>query len=373
MSLFTNCPLFSQVLIDITGHRFSSDGTKPSRRLKKLCSTIEVIDLNDVSESLVSSTARSPGKVRQSSCSVDLEKDVISLDSGDGNDSQSPGPVSCDQENTYTNHCNSVQSHLQDSSMQSSGNILHHSGLKNISLESETSNGLPDFFEAQDTNQISTSPPAEKNQDHNESLDSPHSWLNKALSPFTLTSPYYCPSEIDAAVFSDESLNLYNEDMDLKYPTCSFDKPESPFNVDEPQEKMHTNTLSPSSVPVNQTLSTSSQSPLLLSPTSTELLAGDSSETGSDLLIESPPVSPVKFSYPLSPPTQLVSGIKGSTSVLQASGMDSDGADISEPHAEDRQQISLVQYRKMKRLLGGPVQDMVNNLHCLFHKNNYDD
>ncbi|KAF5889325.1 CCR4-NOT transcription complex subunit 6 [Clarias magur] len=324
------------VLIDITGHHFSSDGTKPSRRLTKKpqCSTIEVIDLNDVSESLVSSTARS-------SCSVDLEKDVISLDSGDVIDGQSPVPVSCDQEDTYTNQWNSVQSLLQDRSMQSSGNTSPHSGLKNILLESETSNGLPDFFEAQDTNQTSTSPPAEKTPVHNESLDSPHSWLNKALSPFTFTSPYYCPSEIDAAVFSDESLIIYNEDTDQKYPTCRLDKPESPFDVDEPQEKMHTNTLSPSSEPVTQTLSTSDHAALLLSPTSTELLAGDSPETGSDLLIESPPVSPFKFSYTLSPPTQLVSGIKDSTSVLRASGMDADGADIPEPHAEDRQQISL--------------------------------
>ncbi|MCJ8733753.1 hypothetical protein PDJAM_G00227360 [Pangasius djambal] len=356
------------VLIDITEHRFSSDGSRPSQRLKKLpCSTIEIIDLNNVSESCVTFT-KPRGKVHQSSYTVNLEKDVICLDSVDGNGDQSPVPVSCDQENSYTNQHNGVQSCLQDSSTQPSENISDHSSLKDISLAFEPSNGLPEFFEAQNTNhtqQTSTSPPAEQNPDHDERLDSPHSWLNKALSPFSLDSPYYCPSEIDAAVFSDESLILYDDDKDQKYTTCSLDKTESPFEVGESmelQENTHTHTLSPyphtQSQLAPQALPTSDQAPLPASPTSTELLAGDSPETGSDLDMESPPISPVTSSYTPSPPSHLVLGIKDSASVLQASGMDSDDADLSERHTEDGQQISLVQFKKLKHLLGGRVQDM---------------
>ncbi|MCI4379659.1 hypothetical protein PGIGA_G00230800 [Pangasianodon gigas] len=356
------------VLIDITEHRLSSDGSRPSQRLKKLpCSTIEIIDLNNVSESCVSFT-KSRGKVHQSSYTVNLEKDVICLDSVDGIGDQSPVPVSCDQENAYTNQHNGVQSCLQDSSTQRSESISHHSSPKDISLAFEPSNGLSEFFEAQNTNhtqQTSTSPHAEQNPDHDERLDSPHSWLNKALSPFSLDSPYYCPSEIDAAVFSDESLILYDDDKDQKYTTCSLDKTKSPFEVGESmelQENTHTHTLSPypqtQSQLAPQTLPTSDQAPLPASPTSTELLAGDSPETGSDLDMESPPISPVKSSYTLSPPSHVVLGIKDSASVLQASGMDSDDADLSERQTEDGQQISLVQFKKLKHLLGGRVQDM---------------
>ncbi|KAB5570964.1 hypothetical protein PHYPO_G00219510 [Pangasianodon hypophthalmus] len=355
------------VLIDITEHRLSSDGSRPSQKLKKLpCSTIEIIDLNNVSESCVSFT-KLRGKVHQSSYTVNLEKDVICLDSVDGNGDQSPVPVSCDQENSYTNQHNGVQSCLQDSSTQWLENISHHSSPKDISLAFEPSNGLSEFFEAQNTNhtqQTSTSPHAEQNPDHDERLDSPHSWLNKALSPFSLDSPYYCPSEIDAAVFSDESLILYDDDKDQKYTMCSLDKTKSPFEVGESmelQENTHTHTLSPYPQTQSQLtpqLPTSDQAPLPASPTSTELLAGDSPETGSDLDMESPPISPVKSSYTLSPPSHVVLGIKDSTSVLQASDMDGDGAELSECHTEDGQQISLVQFKKLKHLLGGRVQDM---------------
>lgn len=299
---------------------------------------------------------------------------MICLDAGDGRDEQSPTPVSCDQENSYTNQHNGLhQSCLQDRNTHRSANISHSSvtGLKDSSLPFEPSNGPAECFEAQNTNrtrQTSTSPPAENTPDHVECLDSPHSWLNKALSPFSLDSPYYCPSEIDAAVFSDESLILYDDDEGQKYTTSSLDKPGSPFEVGKSmklQENAYTHTLPRSpqtqSQLAPQTLPTSERAPPPVSPTSTELLAGDSTETGSDLDMESPPVSPVRSSHTLSPPSHLALGIKDSASVLQESGADGDGDgdDLSEHHTEYRQQISLVQFKKLKHLLGGRVQDMV--------------
>lgn len=359
------------VLIDITEHSFSSDGPRASQRLKKLPrSTIEIIDLNNVSESCLGFTAKSCGKVHQSSYTANLATDVICLDSLDGDGGPSPVPVSRDLESPYTTQHNGVRSCLQDSSSQRSVTVSHPSSPKDISLAFEPSNGLLEFFEAQNTNhteQTSTSPLAENPPDHDERLDSPHSWLNKALSPFSLDSPYYCPSEIDTAVFSDESLILYDDDKGQKYTTCSLDQTESLFGVGESmelQEKTHAPTLATyprTQSELNpQTLPTSDRAPVPVSPTSTELLAGDSPETASDLDMESPPISPVKSSYTLSPPSRVALGVEDSPSVLQASGMDVDvdGADLSERQTEDAQQISLVQFKKLKHLFGGRVQDM---------------
>lgn len=367
------CSCSSQVLIDITEHSFSSDGPRATQRLKKLPrSTIEIIDLNNVSESCLSFTAKSCGKVHQSSYTANLATDVICLDSLDGDGGPSPVPVSRDLESSYTTQHNGVRSCLQDSSSQRSVTVSHPSSPKDISLAFEPSNGLLEFFEAQNTNhteQTSTSPHAENPPDHDERLDSPHSWLNKALSPFSLDSPYYCPSEIDTAVFSDESLILYDDDKGQKYTTCSLDQTESLFGVGESmelQEKTHAPTLATyprTQSELNpQTLPTSDRAPVPVSPTSTELLAGDSPETASDLDMESPPISPVKSSYTLSPPSRVALGVEDSPSVLQASGMDVDvdGADLSERQTEDAQQISLVQFKKLKHLFGGRVQDMVN-------------
>lgn len=381
-------PLFwvSQVLIDITEHRFS-DRPRSSQRLKKLpCSTIEIIDLNNESESRDSCTARPSGKVHLSSHTQNLDTDVICLDSGDGNGGQSRVPVSCDRDNSYTNQHNGLQSCLKDNTIQRSGSISHHSSLNDISLAFEPSDGFPECFEAQNTNhtqQTSTSPPAENNPDHDERLDSPSSWLNKALSPFSFGSPYYCPSELEAAVFSDESLILYDEKQGHKYTTCSPDKPRSTFEAAismELQENTHTHTSSPypqtRSQLTPQTPPTSDPAPPPVSPTSTELLAGDSPETGSELDMESPPISPVKSSPTLSPLPDFTLGVKDSASVLHSCGADgdpdadadADADDLSERHTEGVQQISVVQFKKLKHLLGGRGQDRVSILTAQFFK-----
>ncbi|KAK2839052.1 hypothetical protein Q7C36_013866 [Tachysurus vachellii] len=356
------------VLIDITENPFSPNGPRPSHTLKKLqCSTIEIIDLNNLSESRVSFPSKSRGKRHQAEYTVDLEKDVICLSSGDGNDGQSPVPVSHDQQNSYTKQCNSVRSCLQGSNAQRSVNVSPSSSLKDISLCLEASNEFLEFFKVQDTNrtqQTSASPPAENNLDHDASFDSSHSWLDKTLSPFSLDSAYYCPSEIDAAVFSDESLILIDNDQDQNYTSCSLDKTELPFEVDKsmaPQEKNPTQTSSPhpqtqkNSHLDPQTFPTPHRASLPTSPTSTELLAGDSPETGSDLDME----SPVNYPYTLSPPSHAVLGIEDSASVLQESGSDADAdtADLSEHRTDDGQQISLVQFKKLKYLLGARDQD----------------
>lgn len=369
--------MFSQVLIDITEHRFSSDGPKVLQKLKKPpCPTIKIIDLNDVSE------FRPTAKRREMPpYSVSFETDVICLD--DENGSPSPVPVSCDLNDSSPNERNGVQTCFRDNGTQRSANISRHSSLKGISSAFEPSNGLPEFFDAQETNRTrraSTSPPSEKNSDRDERLDSPHSWLDKTFSPFSLDSPYYCPSEIDAAVFSDESLILYSDDKDQIYQTCSLNKPEFSYEVGRSvQEKTHVHTGSPHLQTPSQLgpqkLPTSDQAPPPVSPTSTELLAGDSPDTGSDLDMESPPISPVNFSSTPSPPSHMVLCIKD-CSVLQASGVDGvdgdgggEGDGLSERHEEDRQQISLAQFRKLKHVLGGRVEDRVNVFIAYFLNN----
>ncbi|KAK3535588.1 hypothetical protein QTP70_017130 [Hemibagrus guttatus] len=349
------------VLIDITEHSFSPNGPRPSQTLKKLpCSTIEIIDLNNISESRGSLPSKSRGKHLQSEYTVNLEKDVICLDSGDGTDGQSPVPVSHDHENFYTKQHNGVQSCLQASNTQRSDSISNPSSPKDISLCFEPSDGFLEFLEAQNTNHTQQTPPSPPAEDNDASLDYPHSWLDKALSPFSLSSPYYCPSEIDAAVFSDESLILI--DQDQNYTSCILDKTGSPFEVSDSmgsQEKKHRHDLSPHPQTLApQILPTSDRAPLPTSPTSTELLAGDSPETGSDLDMESLPISPVKSSNTLSPPSHEMLGIKDSASVLQESGTDSDAADLSECSTGDGQQISLVQFKKLKYLLGARDQHM---------------
>lgn len=367
--------LFSQVLIDITEHRFSSDGPKVLQKLKKPpCPAIEIIDLNDVSEFRPTLKRR-----EKPPHPVSFETDVICLD--DENGRPSPVPVSCDRNGSSPSERDSVQTSFRDNSTQRSANISRHFSLKRISSAFEPSNGLPEFFDAQDTNRTrraSTSPPAEKNSDRDERFDSPHSWLDETFSPFSLDSPYYCPSEIDAAVFSDESFILYSDDKDQIYQTCSLNKPEFSYEVGKSvQEKTHVHTLSPHphtpSQLAPQKLPSSDQAPPPVSPTSTELLAGDSPDTGSDLDMESPPISPVwNFSSTLSPPSHMVLGITD-CSVLQASGVDgdggSDGDGLSERHEEDGQQISLAQFRKLKHVLGGRVEDRVNVFIACFLNN----
>lgn len=359
------CSGLSQVLIDITEHSFSPNGPRPSQTLKKLpCSTIEIINLNNISESRGSLPAKSRRKLLQSDYTVNLEKDVICLDSGDGGDGQSPVPVSQDQENSYTKQHNGVQSCLQASNTQQSVHVSHPSSPKDISLCFEPSDGFLEFLETQNTNHTQQTPPSPTAENHDTSLDSPHSWLDKALSPFSLNSPYYCPSEIDEAVFSDESLILIDQDQDQNHTSCSLDKTGSPFDLGDsmaPQEKNHRHDLSPHPQTLaSQILPTSDRAPLPTSPTSTELLAGDSPETESDLDMESPPISPMKSSNTFSPPSHMMLGIKDSASVLQENGTDVDATDLSECNMGDGQQISLVQFKKLKYLLGTRDQHTVN-------------
>lgn len=298
---------------------------------------------------------------------MNLETDVICLDSGDANGDQSPLLVSCDQDNSYINRHNVVHCQLQDNNTQRSGNLFHHSRLNDISgsrLTFDPPNEVSKCYEAQNTNHTQQTLPGDKNPDREERLESPHSWLSEVFSPFSITSPYYCPSELDVAVFSDESLILYDDDKDQKYTTFSIDKSKSTFDVCKCME-LQERTLSPYAQTQSQiashTLPTSDRAPTPVSPTSTELLAGDSPKTVSDLDMESPPISPVRSCHTLSSPSHLGLGIKD--------GEDDGGdEDLSEHETEGGQQISVVQFKKLKYLLGDRVQNMVIISFALFFK-----
>ncbi|TSO15262.1 SUMO-interacting motif-containing protein 1 [Bagarius yarrelli] len=325
------------VLIDISEHHFSTD--------RKPC-TIEIINLNNKPKSRVRQLAKTRRKNHLPSYAVNFDENVICL--GDGNGVQSPDPASCYQENSNRNQQKGIQSRLQASSPKDS---------------SENSEGILELFEVQ---KISTSPLAKKNVDLEESLDSSHNCSNVEFSPISSENSYYCPSEIDEAVFSDESLIFCDNVQDHKYTLSGFDKTKSPFELFKcvaPHKEPLTHALSPhpqtqtNFQPEPQVLPTTDRTPQTAGPMSTELLAGDFSE--SDLDMKSPPISAVNSPYTLSPPPHMPLGIGDSALVLKASSTDADNLS-DEPCRENKQQISLVQFRKLKYLLGAQDQDLHN-------------
>ncbi|XP_062856013.1 SUMO-interacting motif-containing protein 1 isoform X2 [Trichomycterus rosablanca] len=366
---FINAELLpvTPVLIDIKQSPFYSHGPRHSQKVPKLrCSTIEVIDLCNPSlprqkpQSITSDHTLNETANRFFKSSVksgilnkdgNSNKDVINLDSGDG------------QEEVSTNQHDEIHSCLEDRNNQKSVSPTHK--LQNsVNVEETQNTKLP---------QKSSSPAAaEKDVELGETLDCGQSWLDKLPSPFSLDSSYHCPSEIDAMVFSDES-----------WIEGTIGQHTTPSGMTNIETHLHKNSS------YAQTLPTSCEASLISSlpcgqeepirPTSTEIPAWDFLEIGSDLDLESLPSSPLpscSLSLP-SPQSHLLFCTETVASGMKDSGLGSVSSeylpssqwmrtdlgveiDVPEPNTQDGQQISLVQLRKLKHLIGGPEKNKLN-------------
>ncbi|XP_076878099.1 uncharacterized protein simc1 isoform X2 [Brachyhypopomus gauderio] len=391
-------------------------------------------------ESSVSPVTKCSGKRQHSSYTEYLEKDLHFLDSHDVDGGQSPLSVSPVQEKPSTDQHEAILSHLEQTSIQKSVNIClakqcilksHASDrsdsesevpeqsdtfdiLDNLSLSPKSSyterleheTGAEQVHNTKDTHQKSSSQGdcVELDREHNKKVETSPNWLDRAPSPFSLDSPYYCPSEVDAVIFSGESLTEDDKcqvcmDSGSSVPgLCRANSPPSvAVETVRPHEKDHTHTLCTQahSQLSPRTLQTSGGvSPvhsllcgqeLPASPTSTEILAGDSPDTltdSPDLDMESPPSSPSQacsWSSSGSPthlPFPSHTPLLGSkTSGLVSSEFpppsqrirwDVDEEDtnavvvsnLSQPFAQTTQHVSLVQFKKLKHLIGGGFQDV---------------
>ncbi|KAI4896533.1 hypothetical protein NFI96_015407, partial [Prochilodus magdalenae] len=434
------------VLIDITGHQFSTLRSRYPRRSRKGShkSTIEVIDLNnddftsdssnsdaqlqrittdrsltgaeDCVESSTAAVTKSRGHIRQLSCQVNSEKNVIYLDPDNMNGSWSPFTMSSDPEKCSRDQYNSFHSSLEEMCIQKKpGSVSQHEkppyrpDSSDIKEHSDTFDNFDEFYtsptrrlqnsiareEPQNTNDTQqkfssqADHSTELHGERDQTLDSPQSWLDKAHSPFSLDSPYYCPSEVDAVLFSEES-NV-GENEDLKSTPWSFSgvcQTESLSNTVvettdlHEKEHMHISlTVQAQSqftcgtLPTSGGASPTSSLPCAqpCSPTSTEILAGDSPDTlasSPDLAMDSPPSSPCLFSPLPSSTETLLLNSKESEALMASESCSSsqwirDGTgnqDIDGDHLEPqaRQHISLAQFKKLKHLIGR-VQEMSGN------------
>ncbi|KAL7863583.1 hypothetical protein SRHO_G00125670 [Serrasalmus rhombeus] len=426
------------VLIDITGHNLSTFGPRYSLRSRRgQSSTIEVIDLNNDSlpsdssssdtqlqritadgtltdaencvESSTNAVTKPCGNNRLLACNANLEKNVICLDPDGGDGCQSPLFMSSGQEKCSRDQYDSVHSGLEEMSIRNkSGDISQcekrPSGLDQSAIKtpqhSETFDNSPQFHtvptqtlqNTKDTQEMFSLPAdhsTELQKEYNENLDFPQSWLDKDPSPFSLDSPYYCPSEIDDILFSEESNDGDNKEL-LSTPwsfsglRCTESPTNTPVETTDLHEKEHMqkspiiqaqsqfpcDTL-PTSSGVSPTSSLPCGQPC--SPTSTELLAGDSPDTlasSHDLAMESPPSSPsLPSPLPSSAETlllscknskALVSSESCPSSPWQRSSKDDQDEDgnCSESHMQVKQHISLAQYKKLKHLIGRGAQEV---------------
>ncbi|XP_007237269.2 SUMO-interacting motif-containing protein 1 [Astyanax mexicanus] len=399
------------VLIDITGHRFSPVKPRPRRKSRQeQTSTIEVIDLNNYHlpsnffdtdaqqqrksmahtptnaqnhcvDSAIQAVTKPSGNFPQSSCTLNLEKDVIYLDTVDNDRNELPVSISSDQDNSSRGKNSSLYSCSED---QPEIRAQEQSDrLQNVSTKNLTNNDVHEELQNTTNSQQKYSPAAdhstEQHKKHDKPMDSPQSWLDTAPSPFSLDSPYYCPSEIDDLIFSEESCVADNKgQLSATYSlTCVPQNeflPSTSKEITDLHKKEHTQ-VQPNFT--CKTLSTSggasptSSLPCAqpYSPTSTEILAGDSPDTSSsspDLGIESLPNSPSSLSQMPSITERMLFSSKdylesSSPSKFRSNSLDDkdkhdDGH--SESQKDDRQHISLVQLKKLKHLIGGGGQAM---------------
>ncbi|XP_066504590.1 SUMO-interacting motif-containing protein 1 isoform X2 [Hoplias malabaricus] len=409
------------VLVDITGQQFPLLRQRYPRRVKRgQSSTIEIIDLNDdlSSDSThmeQTQTGAENGHVESSvskPCIVNLDKDEIYLDSSykfshwsavsmpsDGDPAHQYDTVDTDLEEMSIQRESENNSHHRKHTRAPENKAPGHSDTFDPILSTQK---LQNYLELQNTTltqqTFSFSPHhnTELCKEKDEFLHSPQSCLDRIPSPFSLDSPYYCRSEIDDVLFSETSNNGdENEQLPTTcslfsvYPTESSSKSlaetkhlhegqhanNSPTSQAKPKFPFETLPASggpspPSSLPCGQPCS----------PTSTEILAGDSPDTlasAQDLTMESPPISP-SLPHPESLLTSITDTVllnskdskclvsldssPSSQWIMHALGdMDIRPGLVSdhlESHPQKKQLISLAQFKKLKPLIGGGVQDV---------------
>ncbi|XP_059377793.1 SUMO-interacting motif-containing protein 1-like isoform X2 [Carassius carassius] len=429
------------VLIDITGHNF----TPPRQRCSKrdTCSSLEVIDLSedDPFEDVgvqkpfptlpsvesrakkVHVTLASFGKAQESKSQTCIGEDVANSMCFVGSSLQSVASKSLSQERTLTDVLQSTEDYLhQDpncnsnlSSEQLSWDMsLEHSRssdkIKNpFKCESEAlKNSIADVSQNTKDTQLSTPAVCSIEADQKDNLDSSQKWENSVLSPYSLDSPYYCPSEVDAYIFSDSSIK--SEDNDPSFTTCNSQQslqtsefPSAFHNAsmsnalslkedgktmnNGKNEELHTPVHPEPSSPSIPTsfIASPPWSPVFLSkqskpnsPTSTEILASDTAAHSRDRSTLSSPSSSIslfisqasspnlperteqKRSYsdagsPESPPISLWDTSSDGDNENVPHNMESD---LSKNNSEDRQHICLTQYRKFSQCMSGTIPHM---------------
>lgn len=427
------CLCFSQVLIDITGHQFlplmlgnpqrsrirqsshteiidlsnddlHSDSSNSDSQLQRITADGRLREAEHCVESL-SGVTKYCGNVQHSSCNKNLEKDVIYLDPGDGSGPQSPVSKTSVRDEGSTDQYDSVHC-LEEIRVQKKLENTQHGARDPFEIKAQE---LSDAFDNPHTSPTqklqrnaeelcSTKHPqqkfsasadhsADQHEEQKETLDSPLSWLDQAPSPFSLDSPYYCPSEIDAVIFSDESnITDHKERFSTPWILSSVHGTESASQMAVETtdvreiERTHKSPIpkTQSKLPCEMLSTSGGASPTSslpcgqpCSPTSTEILAGDSPDTlasSPSLTMESPPSSPCLPSPLQSSTEKMFNGLSEIpfTSQQTRPGLvdeytcPNEDSDRDESHTQDRQHISLVQFKKLKHLIGGGVQDVVN-------------
>ncbi|XP_056624858.1 SUMO-interacting motif-containing protein 1 isoform X2 [Triplophysa dalaica] len=208
----------------------------------------------------------------------------------------------------------------------------------------------------------------------------------KENSPYSLDSPYYCPSEVDAVLFSDESNN------DTTFKTwCSPESPQihhfeshtglqstedgATVNTGDNKDvnQMSTTQIPPSSPSTQPSLGVSpcnpecapkeNQSSKANSPTSTEILASDTAAHSPGLSTWS--LSSSNFTMPISLPSSpalldVASRENSPTRLMQMSiGEDHKDDNVeSNVSEENAQHICLAQFRKLRQCVVGTVSHM---------------
>ncbi|XP_052471260.1 SUMO-interacting motif-containing protein 1 isoform X2 [Carassius gibelio] len=429
------------VLIDITGHNF----TPPRQRCSKrdTCSTLEVIDLSEDDPfedagvqkpfpnlpsvesraKKVHVTLASFGKAQESKSQTCIGEDVANSMCFVGSSLQSVASKSLSQERTLTDVLQSTEDYLhQDpncnsnlSSEQLSWDMsLEHSRSSDksknpLKCESEAlKNSIADASQNTKDTQLTSPAVCSIEADQKDNLDSSQKWEDSVLSPYSLDSPYYCPSEVDAYIFSDSSIK--SEDNDPPFTTCNSQQslqtsefPSAFHNAsmsnalslkedgktmnNVKNEDLHTPVHpGPSSPSIPTSFRASPPwSPVVLSkqskpnsPTSTEILASDTAAHSPDRSTLSSPSSSFslfisqasspnlpekteqKRNYsdagsPESPPISLWDTSSDGDNENVPDNMESD---LSENNSEDRQHICLTQYRKFSQGMSGTIPHM---------------
>lgn len=444
-TLFIIC--LSQVVIDITGHNFTPPRRRCSR--KDTCSSLEVIDLSeddppgDVDVQKPSSTLPSVesrdkkvyvtpasfGKAQESQSQTNVGKDVSNSGCFVGSSVQSVASKSLSQENTLTDVLQRTEDYLhQDTNCNSSlpseqlswDKSLEHcrSNDKSKNLfkyESEVlKDSIVDVSQNTKDTQLSTPAVCSIEADQEDNLDSLQKWEDRVFSPYNLDSPYYCPSEVDAYIFSDSSNksednnHLFTYNIQQSFQTSelpsathtasvsnalSLKEDGETMNISKNEDlctRVHPEPSFPS-IPTSSRASPPRSSELLSrhsipnSPTSTEILDSDTAAHSPDLSTLSSPSSllisqPSSPNFPErteqnrndldagsleSPPIWLweTSSDDSSENVL-----DNVESDLSENNTENRQHICLTQYKKLNRCMSEKVPHMVRcfNMHIDF-------
>ncbi|XP_052005881.1 SUMO-interacting motif-containing protein 1-like [Xyrauchen texanus] len=441
------------VLIDIAGHNLVPPHGRFSR--KDTCSTLEVIDLSgDCHPDYVDVQLQNPSlavpsvdcgdkhviptSIRKSqeseSQTNNLEKERANSGCFVGSSVQSVVSKSLSWENNFTQlhiertgdllhqdtNCNSSLPYEQLSWDEFLGNCISSSKIPLENASEVLKNSIVDLTQNTKDAQLSFSSPATSSigtdQENAGSIDSSQKWNASVHSLNGLDSPFYCPSEVDAYIFSDESNKL--EDKDHPFTTCSGQQsPQISEHLSDIQTESASNPVASKKdcqtmnmgesehihkMPVTQvelqpsspSISASSWalppcSPELKSgqnqpskpnsPTSTEILASDTAADSPALSLENSLSSPLSFSISLPPSPAFSERAELRRNDLDAVSLDGPSArlwetstsnsgdnevvldnlsDLSEDNTQGRQHICLAQYRKLRQYMGGTAAHM---------------